>query len=271
MMDTQQVDTSQGSQETVTETQEVQAGTTEGQPEAQQYVPFSTGKEKFKINGQEEEWDWDTTKRYAQLGKAGYSNLETAAKMRKEAERVQQSAKQVYSQLIEYAKRDPEGLIRVLNPKYQGAQSSSPRLEDDGTEQPQGFDPREQKIAELEERLQKWESAQEAQADAEEKKAMEAEFAEAKTKFPRFNHPASYAYLRDQYRKAIINGLDLSIDDVAYMVDDKLAKFEAGSTQSKVQRYEKNRERSPVSSVSAGLGKKGEMTLDDVKRLAGRL
>lgn len=92
----EQVDTSQSSQQSAP-TAEVEAGSQEGQQEAQQYVPFATGREKFKINGQEEEWDWDTTKRYAQLGKAGYSNLETAAKMRKEAERVQNSAKQVYS------------------------------------------------------------------------------------------------------------------------------------------------------------------------------
>ncbi len=266
-----QVDTTGSVEATVTQ----EAGSEPQQAEAQQeaaqtYTPFAQGREKFVVNGQEEEWDWDTTKRYAQIGKAGYSNLETAAKMRKEAERVQSSARQVYSQLMEYAKRDPEGLIKILNPNFAGSnQSAGQEFQDRGLGQE--FDPRDQKIASLEERLQKWEQDREAQLDREERKAMESEFSQVKEKFPRFKHPASYAYLRDQYKKAIINNLDLSVDDVAQMVDDKLSQYDAQSTQAKVQRYEKNRERSPVSGVSAGIGKKGEMTLEDVKRLAGRV
>lgn len=268
-----QVDTTGAAESSVTQEagQETQAATDAQQTEvAQAYSPFAQGKEKFLVNGQEEEWDWDTTKRYAQIGKAGYSNLETAAKMRKEAERVQQSARQVYSQLLEYAKRDPEGLIKILNPNYGANRQASQEFKDRGFGQEE-VDPRDHKIASLEERLQKWEQEREAQLDQEERKAMESEFTQVKEKFPRFKHPASYAYLRDQYKKAIINNLDLSVDDVAQMVDDKLSQYDAQATQTKVQRYEKNRERSPVSGVSAGVGRKGEMTLEDVKRLAGRV
>lgn len=276
-----QVDTMPGTATDVS-TEEVSVNEVSDQGNAQQdeqetqekYTPFANGKEKFLVNGKEEEWDWETAKKYAQIGKAGYSNLELAAQMRKEAERVQSSAKETYAKLIEYARRDPEGLIRVLNPQYQATRQSMAEMSQDtdwSDSSENKYDPRDLKIAQLEERLQKWEADREAELDRKEYEAYQSELKSAQERFPRFKHPASLAYLKDQYKKALNQKLSLSVEDVAQLVDEHLTRLDTQTTQTKAQRYEENRRKSPVSSSPAGLGNKKEMSLDDVKKLAGRI
>lgn len=126
------------------------------------HVPFANGgKEKFKVNGQEVEWDWPTTQRYAQMGKSGQLAMERAAE-------VERKAKDAYAKLYEAAQRDPEGLIQTLNPTWQPrhqkarAQTSSAQLpngkaaataQTDDEAAGESLDPRDEKIATLERRL----------------------------------------------------------------------------------------------------------------------
>ena len=71
-----QTDTSQNQSE-------IPQSATDSTTQETEYKPFATGKEKFKVYGKEEEWDWNTTKKYAQLGKSAYQKLEEAAKIQK--------------------------------------------------------------------------------------------------------------------------------------------------------------------------------------------
>jgi len=148
-----------------TQTQSQEFGQDEATEAPKAPSPFAGGKEKFKVNGQEKEWDWNTTKKYAQLGYAGQQALEKAHATETKAK---QSMQNLYAQINQLAVSDPEGLIRMFNPKYQGTSSRQMAAQGAQTEQgqatEQGYDPRDQKIQELEQRTQSFEQMIEKQA-----------------------------------------------------------------------------------------------------------
>jgi hypothetical protein len=229
--------------------------------------PFANGKEKFKVNGKDEEWDFETTKRFAQIGKAGYSAMERASAIEKKA-------KDTYQQLMTMAEQDPEGLLQMLNPKYQpkaraqhtqGAQAES----GNGDE----LDPRDREISALKEELKRIGGRLENNDVETERKAIAQEISDAETKYPVIKgNKFLISYVKSEYAKAIRNGQDVSIDDVAFLVSQEHADFLKEQALNRQKRAEQNRQTAPVGGQSGGgSGKQKPMSREDVMRLAGRI
>lgn len=236
----------------------------ESQPEV--FVPFKSGKEKFKVNGAEVEWDWDTTKRYAQIGNAGYKAMEKAKALEKKQA-------DTYQQLMDLATRDPEGLIRIFNPQWNGSAKQAQQIQaGQPQDQSEANDPRDHKIRELEQRYQSVAEKLEAQEIAKERSMIESEIQSAVKQFPILGDEMHQEFLKFQYAKALKQGLDVTMEDVAFHVAQKLEATRQAKNQQIKQRIEEKRKKAPVVGTAApeGTGKK-TMSLEDVKRLAGRI
>lgn len=268
-METVDIPDTSGSADTSIETQpgtpEAQSSPgTQTQPQAApKYVPFAQGKEKFKVAGQEHEWDWDTTKRYAQLGRSGQQAMERAAA-------VEKSAKDAYNKLLKAAESDPEGLLEVLNPNYkrrQAPQAGESPTQDPAAAREQGPDPRDLRIQKLEEHFENQEVEKERTAIASELDA-------AVKQFPILDDPIYRDHVKAQYRRHLQNGIeDISIEDVAFHVAQQLEERKVQAEKAKVERLKEKSRTAPVGSQgasSAGGSGKG-MTRADVLKLAGRV
>lgn len=228
------------------------------------YQPFKTGKERFKVNGQEEEWDWETTRKHAQLGKTAYLKMQEAAELKKKSE-------QAYKQLLELAQKDPEGLIKALNPNYTGSltqQASALRQNQDVTEQ----DPRDLELRKTQDEVSRLSSILEEQQIEAERKAINAELDQAQAKYPVLKGDKfAINYIKSEYRKALQTGIDVTIDDVAFHVSQELQEIRNQRTQQTQKRLEEKRKQAPVNVVSAASESASKpMSLEDVKKLAGR-
>lgn len=229
------------------------------------YKPFGKGKEKFKVNGQELEWDWETTKRYAQIGRSGQMALERAATTEKKA-------RQFYDQLVSQAAKDPDGLIEILT----GRKVSRAQAQHDADPSSQQ-DPRDSKISQLEERLAKFEQGTEQAAIEKERLAIQSELDAASKKYPEIDDEITRDYVKAQYAKMLRNAKDpddVTMDDVAFHVAQMIKDNRAKKTQDTKKRLDETRRRSPVSSSGIPAGGEGghkPMTLEDVKKLAGRM
>lgn len=232
-----------------------------------QYQPFANGKERFKVDGKEEEWDWETAKKYASLGKTAYQRMQEAADIKKRAN-------DAYSQLLTLAEKDPEGLIRALNSNYTPQSQRAPQAQtgqDNVTNQQ--HDPRDQKIHGLENELQQIKQGLEMQAVEKERLAIQQEITEAESKYSVLKgNKFAINYIKNEYRKALANNVDTSIEDIAFLVSQELLEFNKAATQEKQKRFEQKRKSAPVNVVTAS-SEQGQkpMSLDDVKKLAGRI
>lgn len=225
-------------------------------------TPFATGKEKFKIFGKEEEWDWDTTKKYAQLGKASTEKMERAAQIEKKAN-------DTMRQLVELAGRDPDGLIRLFNPTYQGRSTAQ-----DATTPGQEVDPRDAKISHLESQLQRITGSIEKQELEAEKSAIAKEFADAETKYPVLKgNKFANERVKSEYKRLLYAGVtDVTIEDVAFQVAKEWQDFKQQENHEIKKRLEENKNKSPLSPTpSGGSSQSKPMTREDVMRLAGKI
>ncbi len=251
------------------ETQEV-APQNEAPPEV--YLPFKEGKEKFLVNGKEIEADWETVKRDYQLATASRQKMEEAAQIRK-------SAEGTLKKLLEAASKDPEGLISVLNPRYQRGTLGAAKAATEQDPALQG-DPVAQRISEIEQRfnealeertkplMQMFEQMQ----VQEEKQALTKEYEGVCQKFPVFKNKVEKEYLLNRYRSSLEQELDLSFEDVAYYTFKEIEEARAESLKPTVQKQQENMRKAPVSVRPAAAGeKKGFDSIDDVKRLIGRI
>lgn len=238
-----------------------------GTKDQKPYNPFSNGgKEKFKVDGKEFEWDWETTKRYAQLGRSGQSALERAAQ-------IQKSAKATQMKLIQAAQNDPEGLIRILtgNPTwtFNGRSAARPQ-QGAGDQADEEIDPREAKIQELENRLKRFEESDEKRSIDEERKVIERELEDACKKYPNLNDEITRHYVKAQYRQALINGVEVTLDDVAFHISQQLEEKKLQRVQDQKQRIEQKRNKAPVTTAPGGGGAaKKPMTFDEIRKMAG--
>lgn len=234
--------------------------------EVKKQVPFQNGKEKFKVNGTEVEWDWETTKKYAQIGNAGYKAMERAAA-------VEKKAADTYKQLMNLAQSDPEGLIRVFNPNYKPLQARNSQQDAYGQAEQQEMDPRDQKIQELEKQLSTVSERLEKQALDEERKAVQAEIDSAVKAYPILNDEIAINYLKTQYKQALAKGMDVTLDDVAFHVAQKLEESRNKKLEQQKQRIEEKRKRAPVTSTPGTPSSEAKkfQTFDEVRRLAGLL
>lgn len=228
--------------------------------ETEKTVPFAAGKEKFKVNGQEVEWDWDTAKRYAQMGYASHQKWEQAAS-------VEKKAKETFSQMVHAAQTDPVGLIKLLNPGFTGFDNATQKGADGETQTE--ANPLEHKLTALERKLAQYEEGLERQAVAEERKLIEGELEAAVKSYPVLNNKIFKDYVKSQYANALRKGMDVSLDDVAFHVANEVKMQRAEEEKSKMTRIEENRKKAPVGSVPGAAGTAKPMTREDVMRLAG--
>ena len=84
---------------------------TGGNTQTQTYQPFSSGKEKFTIDGEDLDLDWTEAKKYVSLGKTAYKRMQEAAELKNQTQKA-------YKELLELANKAPDGLITSLNPNY---------------------------------------------------------------------------------------------------------------------------------------------------------
>lgn len=264
-----QQDTPPGStRQTKTSTQEATPGQDgdENADDTEVPSPFKNGKEKFVINGKEREWDWKTTRKYAQLGLAGQQALERAAT-------IEQKAKSTYSRIVELAETDPEGLLRTLNPKFKGLSSraAQPAKGGQGQGEEQDQDPSAARIAELEERLRTSEDRFEQMDIDAERKAIEGEIDAAAKEYPEIQDKIVRQYVKAQYKSQLQKGLtNVTLEDVAFHVAQEIREKRTQEAKDKQARLKTNRDKAPVNAVPGAGGDK-PMSREDVYKLAGRI
>lgn len=234
------------------------------EPATEIYKPFATGKEKFKVDDKEEEWDWNTTKKYAQLGKSSTQRMQQAAQ-------IQKQAKETYAKLISAAAKDPEGLIRMLNPQFRGF-ANTPA--DPQATQSQGAGAAPARDPEREEdkaKIQSLEEKFEAMEVEAERKKMESELDAAVKDYPQLGNKFLRSYVKAQYLQALKSDLtDLTLQDIAFQVAQEWDGLRAEELKAKKQKFEETKRKAPVGSVPGSGGEK-PMTREDILRLAGRV
>lgn len=256
--------------EAQTEGQEGQDGeqsldSQEGQEDGQEVVtPFKDGKETFVIDGQEVEMTWDEAKKSIQLASASYKRFEDAKKIEKQAQTV-------LEQLRQKARENPEGLIRIFNPNWQGGTFQAQAQDPTESQRHEGQDnPWQQRYEELDQRYKQLEQRFEQQDIQAEQAKLRQEFSEVESNYPIFKDEATMAYLKSEYAKALRNGMDISLEDVAFTLSQKLERSRAEKLQSQQQRKEHNRNRAPVSAQpSAAKPSGGYNSFEDVKKSLG--
>lgn len=257
-LDTNVVDTDVTANEaTSTETPDQNAATT-----AQPTQGEAERKWKLKVNGEESEYSEAEVLKFAQLGKAGQRAMERAAATEKKH-------KELQSTLREAAEKDVFTLYQALTGKRhpladQGAPKATPQQSGE-------IDPRDVQLREYEEKLSRIEQRLEKEDIERERQLVEQELGDAVKKYPELDSPYLKSYVKSEYRKALVNGLDMSLEDVAFYVAQEHKQWNAQKQKATQQKLEANKQKAPViAPPSDGGSQKGPMTLDDVKRLAGR-
>jgi len=225
---------------------------------------FANGKERLRVNGQEVELTFEEMKRFASLGRAGHSAMERAVDIEKKANAT-------YQQILELAKSDPKGLIRMFNPDYAGEQSRG-QSQDDQDEDASG-DPRDTVIKELKADVERLKGSYEQRGVAEEKAAIASELKTAIGAYPEFKDDPEYFTdkVKMEYRKLLNSGVfNVSIDDVAFTLAQNQKDKKTKQAQEAVKRHAQTKQNATVSGLpSGGSGQSKGMSRDDVRKLAG--
>jgi len=253
----QQTESQEGSQVQDLANQTAEGG--EGQDQ-EVYSPFKDGKEKFSIDGEDVEMTWDEVKKSVQLAKASYKRFE-------EANGIKQSATRFQEQMLQLARTNPEGLLRVLNPNWQGGKPQGTTQDQRTTEQEQPWQSEIERLA-----SQNNELAQKLEAIEldKERSVLRQEFDTVKTQYPVFKEKLAMNYLQSEYRKALQSGKDLSLDDVAFYINQDLQKSKTAQIQTQQKKLSERRAISPVSNMpSSGEGKKEAGSFDDLRKSLG--
>lgn len=215
---------------------------------------------KLKINGQEEDVDEKTLVKYAQVGKAGYRAMERAAETEKKA-------KAAYQKMMEYAAKDPYGLIEMLNPQWKRPQSSG-----QSDPQQQEVDPRDQRIADLESKLNPLLEHQEQAAIQAERQAIDKEYSDAVKDYQWKSDPFVKEKVFSLYRKYLNADQDVSLEDVAFYVDQEWKQYNRSKETALKTKVTESKKRAPISATPAGgAGTQTPKSFDDIRKLAGML
>lgn len=247
------------------EEQQAQDGQEDGQEDV--YVPFKDGKEKFTIDGQEVEMDWEETKKSVQLAQSSYKRFEDAKKIEK-------TAQTVLEQIKQKARENPEGLIKIFNPNWQGgnSQAQSQETAQGGQRMQDQDNPWQSKFEELQRQNEELRQRFEEQDVQAERAKLQQEFTEVQSKYPVFQGKAEMAFLKSEYAKALRNGMEVDLEDVAFTISQDLKNSQVQRIQSQNQKRKQARERAPVSSQpGAGGAKKEFEDFEDVKKSLGMI
>lgn len=219
----------------------------------------------LKINGEVKKMPLKEALRYAQINNSGYKALERAAE-------VEKKAKEAYQKLLDAAKSDPEGLIRILNPQWSlpaKATRTADAKQADGAEVE---DLAQAEIRRLEQKLGSVEQVLEQQEIDKERKAIESELDAAVKSYPELDNKIYRDYVKSQYRRALQANMDVSMDDVAFHVAQEMKETRSKEEKERQRKLAEKRKLAPETTVPGAPAKTAKpMTLDDVKRLAGRL
>lgn len=242
----------------------------------QPYKPFGNGKEKFKVDGREVEWDFETAKRWAQHGYAGRRAMQEKAEMQKKHQ-------DFYNQLIRAADSDLDGLYEVLTGKKRsGSQATSIQSQTLTTEDPNAAptDPRLEQMMQAmksqEEQLRELKEERESRLVDQEAKAIETEFSDVEKKFPEISgNKYLKHYIKTQYAAELRNGnFGVTIEDVAFFVTQEMKDQEqAKQARTKEVLAQKKAKASLPSQKpgSEGTPSNKFQSFDDVRKLAGLL
>ncbi len=220
--------------------------------------PFENGTEKLVVNGKEIDADWNTVKKYAQIG---YLGLEAT----KRAKSVEKQATETYKQILKLATDNPAGLIEVLTgKKWNGEGASNPKGA--ATEEhTQAHDPRDQRIAQLEQKIEQREIEQE-------RVAFQKEFDDALKAYPHLDDEFVQEYLKGQYKSALESGLNVTVDDIAFTVSQRVAAKKSEQAKARQKSLAVKKKTTPVSARVATPKVKSDegYELEEVLKLAGR-
>lgn len=237
--------------EVETQTQQTEAHDTATQEQVRKW--------KLKVYGEEKEYTEPEVLKLAQLGGAGQKAMEKAAAIEKKQ-------REFYGWLRGALEKDPHAVAEVITgKKFQAQQAQSQEQEQ--------TDPRDMKVSELESQVSSLMERLEAQDVEKERQLIEKELGDAVSKYPELDNTFLKSYVKQEYRKALQNGLeDLSIDDVAFYVAQQWKETQAKKVQTAQQKFEDTKQKAPVTTKPAqGSGAKKPMSLEDVKKLAGRV
>lgn len=214
----------------------------------------------IKVNGEEMQLSEPELIKYAQLGKAGQRAMEKAAMTEKKQ-------REMYSQLVKAAETDVFALYEVLT----GKKHPNAMQQHQAMQGQSDVDPKDLKLREYEEKLNRIEQRIEAEEIEKERQAVETELSDAVSKYPELDSPYLKHFVKSEYKKALVNGLDLSLDDVAFYVAQDVKKSSQDKQRAIAGKMEDNKKRAPVIAPPPGAKVEKPMSLEDVKRLAGRI
>lgn len=281
-MDNETTDT--GTQDTSSDTLGNQAevdtspadtGSTDQADDKQKYQPFQTGKEKFKVDGREYEWDFQTAQKWAQLGYAGRRAMQEKAELQKQHQNF-------YNQLVKAADTDMDGLYEVLTGRKRGTTQASQHTHNTSTEDPnaQGADPRYEEIQRAmktqAEQLAELREEKEARLVEQESKAIENEFSEVEKKFPQIaGNKYLKHYIKAQYAAELRAGNhEATIEDVAFFVTQEMSEQERTKQTNVKESIAQKKAKGTVGTQKPGgegTADKGYSNFEAVRKFAGLL
>lgn len=220
---------------------------------------------KLKVYGEEKEYSEPEVIKFAQMGAAGQKAMEKAAGLEKKH-------REFYGWLKGAVEKDPIAAAEIILGRKLSSPGKQMNAQVEGDAQPEQ-DPLDLKLRERDDRIQKLEERLEREEIEKERKLIETELDDAVKKYPELDNQFLRSYVKSEYRKALKNGVDdLAIEDVAFFVQQQWKEEQAKKTQAVQKNFEEKKQKSPVITKPAqGSGNAKKMTLDDVKKLAGRI
>jgi len=270
-----QTETSGSQESQVDQTSPADLESTNQADEKQTYKPFASGKEKFKVDGREYEWDWETTQRMARHGYAGRRAMQEKAELQKKHETF-------YNQLVQAANTDVGSLYEILTGKKYNSGSLSSQTQktsqlDDPSQAQQLEDPRyqemTQRLARQEQLLQELQQERESRLVEQESKAIDDELNSAAKQFPEIDSKYMRQYVKSQYAAELRAGNhSVTIEDVAFFIAQEMKEAEREKQAKTKQVIAEKKAKASVPAHkpgSDGTKEKEFSGFDDVRKFAG--
>jgi hypothetical protein len=186
---------------------------------------------------------------------------------------LEKKQKDLYAQLRTAAEKDPDGFLEVITGKRRNLANPAAPKKATALDEANGGDPKdlelkeyyEAQLRERDERLSRLEQRLEQEDVERERKLV----ADAIKKYPVLNTKHLKAYVQSQYRQALVNGLELSLEDVAFYVSEEVKQEQQARQKTVTKKLEENNKRAPVFTPPAPGSVKKKGTLEDSLQLGG--